>query len=108
MALQGSLQPVSYWDLHGVARFVTGLSDAPVAIGTRASDSPGRRIHFRKVGPVDVARRTFSPIASWGRRQVVDIIRRHGVRLPADYRSEERRVGKECVSTCSSRWAPCP
>src|SRR3546814_13815138 len=23
-------------------------------------------------------------------------------------RSEERRVGKECVSTCSSRWAPYP
>src|SRR3546814_20631576 len=23
-----------------------------------------------------------------------------------DVRSEERRVGKECVSTCSSRWAP--
>src|SRR3546814_3551563 len=23
-----------------------------------------------------------------------------------DYRSEERRVGKECVSTCSSRWSP--
>src|SRR3546814_20865770 len=22
------------------------------------------------------------------------------------YRSDERRVGKECVSTCSSRWAP--
>src|SRR3546814_11853113 len=26
----------------------------------------------------------------------------HGGRL----RSEERRVGKECVSTCRSRWAP--
>src|SRR3546814_45447 len=26
----------------------------------------------------------------------------HGCR----YRSEERRVGKECVSTCSSRWSP--
>src|SRR3546814_20716347 len=24
----------------------------------------------------------------------------------AAYRSEERRVGKECVSTCSSRWSP--
>src|SRR3546814_20757943 len=24
----------------------------------------------------------------------------------ADYRSEERRVGKECVSTCRSRWSP--
>src|SRR3546814_12661595 len=23
-------------------------------------------------------------------------------------RSEERRVGKECVSTCRSRWAPYP
>src|SRR3546814_11586896 len=25
---------------------------------------------------------------------------------PAPYRSEERRVGKECVSTCRSRWRP--
>src|SRR3546814_16046150 len=25
---------------------------------------------------------------------------------PRDRRSEERRVGKECVSTCRSRWAP--
>src|SRR3546814_17190482 len=25
---------------------------------------------------------------------------------PADVRSEGRRVGKECVSTCSSRWSP--
>src|SRR3546814_14082269 len=23
-------------------------------------------------------------------------------------RSEERRVGNECVSTCRSRWSPCP
>src|SRR3546814_21012428 len=25
-----------------------------------------------------------------------------------DSRSEERRVGKECVSTCRSRWSPSP
>src|SRR3546814_6386979 len=25
---------------------------------------------------------------------------------PAPLRSEERRVGKECVSTCRSRWSP--
>src|SRR3546814_8217869 len=24
----------------------------------------------------------------------------------ANHRSEERRVGKECVSTCRSRWSP--
>src|SRR3546814_18470561 len=26
--------------------------------------------------------------------------------LCAEVRSEERRVGKECVSTCRSRWSP--
>src|SRR3546814_10984011 len=30
-----------------------------------------------------------------------------GVR-PEQQRSEERRVGKECVSTCRSRWSPYP
>src|SRR3546814_13369171 len=27
---------------------------------------------------------------------------------PVHRRSEERRVGKECVSTCRSRWSPYP
>src|SRR3546814_11311983 len=29
-----------------------------------------------------------------------------GVVRPRSGRSEERRVGKECVSTCRSRWSP--
>src|SRR3546814_8572224 len=35
--------------------------------------------------------------------------RRQAVQLaepPSRHRSEERRVGKECVSTCRSRWSP--
>src|SRR3546814_2754509 len=37
----------------------------------------------------------------------VDLIQYHTVRgLLALERSEERRVGKECVSTCRSRWSP--
>src|SRR3546814_16114671 len=32
--------------------------------------------------------------------------RRAGDDLPPQLRSEERRVGKECVSTCRSRWSP--
>src|SRR3546814_20905325 len=31
---------------------------------------------------------------------------RAGRARAADARSEERRVGKECVSTCRSRWSP--
>src|SRR3546814_13928136 len=30
-----------------------------------------------------------------------------GGRLRMGIRSEERRGGKECVSTCRSRWSPC-
>src|SRR3546814_13505159 len=29
-----------------------------------------------------------------------------GVKCLVELRSEERRVGKECVSTCRSRWSP--
>src|SRR3546814_19928998 len=28
------------------------------------------------------------------------------IKIDLDGRSEERRVGKECVSTCRSRWSP--
>src|SRR3546814_18550123 len=31
---------------------------------------------------------------------------RRMARVYADVRSAERRVGKECVSTCRSRWSP--
>src|SRR3546814_4820995 len=31
---------------------------------------------------------------------------RDGHEIAGDVRSEERRVGKECVSTCRSRWSP--
>src|SRR3546814_4941936 len=35
-------------------------------------------------------------------RTIVETLAEHAPRL----RSEERRVGKECVSTCRSRWSP--
>src|SRR3546814_13888489 len=37
------------------------------------------------------------------RRRTVE---RHGHQFAVGRRSEERRVGKECVSTCRSRWSP--
>src|SRR3546814_7019764 len=39
------------------------------------------------------------------RRDPVRIAGVHPERHPQE-RSEERRVGKECVSTCRSRWSP--
>src|SRR3546814_19729179 len=44
------------------------------------------------------------------RRLVQEIVRpdRDRVITGGGGRSEERRVGKECVSTCRSRWSPFP
>src|SRR3546814_13186375 len=39
-------------------------------------------------------------------RRVTTIPVRFGGRIEKMYRSDERRVGKECVSTCRSRWSP--
>src|SRR3546814_17112554 len=57
----------------------------------------GHRLEPADVAPVDIVRRR--PIGRIGQRH----------QLPFDrgqFRSEERRVGKECVSTCRSRWTP--
>src|SRR3546814_13369672 len=43
--------------------------------------------------------RTVQHIKSLGKQAGVSL-------NPATPRSEERRVGKECVSTCRSRWSP--
>src|SRR3546814_14581654 len=38
--------------------------------------------------------------------RLVAFAKERGCLLLVDERSEERRVGKECVSTCRSRWSP--
>src|SRR3546814_3595957 len=62
----------------GEARFVV-----PCRLGVMRGDVRGDAF---AVGGVDM-------------RPVTELRRRDG-------RSEERRVGKECVSTCRSRWSP--
>src|SRR3546814_13605624 len=37
---------------------------------------------------------------------MIELFRHRLARAEPDHRSEERRVGKECVSTCRSRWSP--
>src|SRR3546814_5354397 len=43
-----------------------------------------------------------------GKDRLIASLNSHGivVNLDKSIRSEERRVGKECVSTCRSRWSP--
>src|SRR3546814_18151476 len=57
--------------------------------------------------PVKVEEQHTMPGISQHPRQVTSDHRLAGAALlHINGRSEERRVGKECVSTCSSRWSP--
>src|SRR3546814_21198734 len=57
-----------------------------------------RRLRRDDVEAVKRAAEQFERDRYARRLQVLDIAKR--------LRSEERRVGKECVSTCRSRWSP--
>src|SRR3546814_19027920 len=65
-------------------------------------------------GKIGVQRRCHATLLSFGASAARSPTHRVTVNSPplnfsatrASSRSEERRVGKECVSTCSSRWSP--
>src|SRR3546814_14264599 len=58
---------------------------------------------------IDGARqgRRFAALDLEQQRDVLDLFTKSArTMLGGWFRSEERRVGKECVSTCRSRWSP--
>src|SRR3546814_12881489 len=70
------------------------LNPVRFAPGTKGSNDEAKRFKFSSV----ICKRCGEP---------ADIVSRVP-EVPRDLlRSEERRVGKECVSTCKSRWSPC-
>src|SRR3546814_2928434 len=51
----------------------------------------------------------YDELAQWRDRLLARMDENPGLfAADSNYRSEERRVGKECVSTCRSRWSPYP
>src|SRR3546814_21088078 len=73
----------------GVIRLLLFATAAGLA--QRALHAAGHAIGIEDHPPVDVARRAADRLDQ---------------RRLRSQRSEERRVGKECVSTCRSRWSP--
>src|SRR3546814_5269406 len=81
-----------------------GALDSDRQAADRSRDRYGCRTHRLRLAAglvmkVDVI--TLFP-------ELVEQVTRHGMPRIAVERSEERRVGKECVSTCRSRWSPYP
>src|SRR3546814_19894367 len=90
-------QKISFRLLNGKIGFPS--SAKPVIrmngrVVTSCFASGGFAMHFRPLHDRVVVRRIDAEEKTSG-----------GIIIP---RSEERRVGKECVSTCRSRWSPYP
>src|SRR3546814_13536963 len=82
--------------------------DADVGQPALLFEPPGF-LHRARIGeqallhPCEEHQREFQTLRAVQRHQLPAVLA--GLRL-APARSEERRGGKECVSTCRSRWAP--
>src|SRR3546814_11904134 len=67
-------------------------------VGVAAGDAERTQVDEREVG-IGAARDDIGAARLQPVRECLRV---------SDRRSEERRVGKECVSTCRSRWSPYP
>src|SRR3546814_12891134 len=85
------------WRAHGALRLKTGWGDC--SVGTLGGRIGAARIHRR---PPLVVGRGYAPDAP---RTPTDSSQTFAG-VATSRRSEERRVGKECVRKCRSRWSP--
>src|SRR3546814_2941526 len=95
---------------HTRCALVTGVQTCALPISAK---SPAFDADWAKNAYID---KVVRDAAQWVEAQKVAGLKLEVLRLPGRTpviyfevpatRSEERRVGKECVSTCRSRWSP--
>src|SRR3546814_12055642 len=90
----GSVRSRSFLASHGDNQALAELGFIVVAIDGMGTPWRSKAFHDAYFG--DIGDNTL-PDQVAGMKQLAE-------RYP--WRSEERRVGKECVSTCRSRWSP--
>src|SRR3546814_18240468 len=80
---------------------VQGSSPDPVSC---SNVHPGEVLLEEFLGPLGISQNALARAMDVPPRRINEIVL--GKRGITADRSEERRVGKECVSTCRSRWSP--
>src|SRR3546814_20157177 len=80
-------------------------SDASETNTEAASASPVAKVHERRFNIVTDNSRDVL-LTDFGKETLEDRYLLPGESYQDLFRSEERRVGKECVSTCRTRWSP--
>src|SRR3546814_12657530 len=83
-------------------------SDLPLAVAPQLQEVPYSLDDFRFIIGHARYRSGIAVAIDSPFESMADLIEagRSGEELNYAARSEERRVGKECVSTCRSRWSP--
>src|SRR3546814_10877907 len=90
---------------HTRCALVTGVQTCALPISAFASKPAPTLFFAAQLSPIQQPTANLAPdepARDFSRAHTAN--RRSHRRAPA--RSEERRVGKECVSTCRSRWVP--
>src|SRR3546814_2910674 len=85
---------------HTRCALVTGVQTCALPIWLRVY--PAFRLYARSLGDVEPLREYFAA------QNLLVSTQAQTIAQVQSLRSEERRVGKECVSTCRSRWSPYP
>src|SRR3546814_2061337 len=90
---------------HTRCALVTGVQTCALPIYERMVPGTGEMPLVEMIRAIrrDVVVSIEVPMRSLKKAGMSEVER---VRLAVDGRSEERRVGKECGSTCRSRWSP--
>src|SRR3546814_10578993 len=90
---------------HTRCALVTGVQTCALPISLPLL--PDARHLFQAVAHLNPIILTGCPRGNWAEAQKERWVAEHfpGTQI-ITCRSEERRVGKECVSTCRSRWSP--
>lgn len=84
---QAGLPDHTYSDIRAALLERWQLPEAAmVADGVRAADSPLRRVAIMTHGPISYAQGRYHPIWDWKKADLVECFRRHGVKLPVDYK----------------------
>src|SRR3546814_18476399 len=97
-------------DLAFHPRWTSCISRKLFKVGAQGSEAVGSNIV--RSGPAAIARQHIEVHQIMGVNELdpisatADDIDVPVFPYPLEQRSEERRVGKECVSTCRSRWSP--
>ena len=84
---QAALPEFDYRDIRKVMIEDRGLSETMlVADGVRAADSPMRRIAIKTHGPISLNQGRYHPVWDWLKADLIACFRKHGVKLPEDYK----------------------